>query len=458
VSVLYRGARLLTQDPVLGELIGDVLVVDGRIAEVGPHVGAVPEGTEEIDAHGMVLLPGFVDTHRHLWETMLRSAAAWEDWHGYARIVRAEFGELIEPEDAYAGDLLGMLGALDAGITTVRDESHVQNSPEHTEAVLQALVDSGGRAVFAYGWPSIDTYAWRARDNPRRHPTYIADVVRRGRSAGGDLVTYALMLRGPELSGMTAARQDLAFARSLGLRSSMHIGTGEFGRHHGIAALHREGLLDCDITFVHCCTSSDEELRMIADAGAGASVAAYLELAMPGLGAPATSRLVAAGTRPSLSIDAEPSAPADMFTVMRAALLAESAVQVYTGAAPPFRLTERDVLAFATLQGARDSGLDHEIGSITPGKAADMIAVDLALPGTASAVDAAAAVVNHGHPGAVRDVLVAGRHVKRDGHLVDRTLLGRAVSAAERSRDRLVAARARRLERAATCPPPVRTT
>lgn len=441
MTVLYRGGHLLTQDPALGELVGDILVVDDRIAAVGSRIEA-PEGTETVDAAGTVIIPGFVDTHRHLWETTLRSAAAWEDWAGYARIVRSEFGALITPEDAYAGDLLGMLGALDAGITCVRDESHVQNSPEHTEAVLQALVDSGGRSVFAYGWPSVDTHAWRAQDNPRRHPTYITELLARGASAGGGLVTYALMVRGPELSGMGAARDDLAFARSLGLRSSMHIGSGEFGRHHGIEALHAEGMLGPDLTFIHCCTSSDDELRMLADAGASASVSAYVELAMPGLGAPATSRLVAAGVRPSLSIDAEPSAPADMFTVMRAALLAETAEQVFTGVEAPAHLSERAVLAFATIEGARAAGLEHEIGSLSPGKAADLVVIDLCQPGISAAVDPAAAVVNHGHPGAVRDVVVGGRFAKRNGSLTDQALLHRAREAAERSRDRLIASRA----------------
>ena len=181
---------------------------------------------------------------------------------------------------------------------------------------------------------------------------------------------------------------------------------------------------------------------MLADSGGSASVSAYIELAMPGIGAPATARLVAAGIRPSLSIDAEPSAPGDMFSVMRSALIAETAAQVFTGASPAVALTERDVLAFATIEGARASGLDHEIGSLTPGKAADIVVLDLRQPGTASAIDPVAAVVNHGHPGAVVDVLVAGRYVKRDGRMVDQALVDRAVAAAERSRDRLLEARA----------------
>ncbi|HJT94219.1 MAG TPA: amidohydrolase family protein, partial [Mycobacterium sp.] len=125
-AVVYQGAHLLTQDPALGELVGDLMIVDGRIAAVGTHFD-VPANASVVDAAGKVIVPGFVDTHRHMWETALRGAATWTDYLGYARIIRAEFGGLITPEDAYAGDLLGALGALEAGITTVRDESHVQN-------------------------------------------------------------------------------------------------------------------------------------------------------------------------------------------------------------------------------------------------------------------------------------------------------------------------------------------
>jgi cytosine/adenosine deaminase-related metal-dependent hydrolase len=128
-----------------------------------------------------------------------------------------------------------------------------------------------------------------------------------------------------------------------------------------------------------------------------------------------------------------------MFSVMRAALLAETATQLFTEAAPAVTLTQRDLLAFATIEGARASGLDHEIGSLTPGKAADIVVLDLRQPGIASAVDPVAAVVDQGHPGAVIDVLVAGRYVKKSGRMVDRALVEKTVAAAERSRDRLLA-------------------
>ncbi|MDP9094433.1 MAG: amidohydrolase family protein [Actinomycetota bacterium] len=240
---------------------------------------------------------------------------------------------------------------------------------------------------------------------------------------------------------MSVVRDDLQFARELGLRCSMHIGGVQSSRRRGIAALADEGLLGPDLLFVHCCCTSDEELRMLADSGGSASVSPYIELAMPGIGPPATARLVAAGVRPSLNVDAEPSSPGDLFSIMRAALLAETAARVIAGSAPAVTLTERDVLAFATIEGARASGIDHEIGSLTPGKAADLVILDVRQPGTASVVDSVAAVVNHGHPGAVRDVLVAGRYVKKGGRMVDQTLVEKAVSGAERSRDLLLAQR-----------------
>lgn len=389
----------------------------------------------------MVIVPGFVDTHRHMWETTLRGLTAWQDYDSYVRVVRTEFGGLMTPEDAYAGDLLGMLGALESGTTTVRDESHLQTSPEHTDAMLQALIDSGGRAVFAYGWrPPFDGDTWRAQDTSRTTPTYIREAVRKG--TGTDLVTFALMPRGPEASDMETVRRDLHLARELGLRTSMHVGGIESSDRRGIAALARADLLGPDMLFVHCCCTTDDEMRMLATNGASASVSPYIELVMPGIGPPATTRLLAAGVRPSLSVDAEPSSPGDMFTVMRATLLADTAAQVFAERTAPAALTARDVLAFATIDGARASGLDHEIGSITAGKAADIAVLDCRQPGIAAAGDPAAAVVQQGHPGAVIDVLVAGTYVKRAGRMADQSLVGRAASAAERSRARLLSRRA----------------
>lgn len=182
---------------------------------------------------------------------------------------------------------------------------------------------------------------------------------------------------------------------------------------------------------------------MMADHGATAPVAAYIELAMPGIGRPATGRLVRAGVRPSLSIDAESTSPTDMFSTMRAVLLAETAQQVYTGESPPVSITERDVLAFATIEGARASGLDADIGSLTPGKAADLVVIDLHQAGMVSATDPASRIVNYGTVNSVVDVLVADRFMKRAGAMTDVAAVERALTAAERSRSRLLEERAR---------------
>jgi cytosine/adenosine deaminase-related metal-dependent hydrolase len=225
----------------------------------------------------------------------------------------------------------------------------------------------------------------------------------------------------------------VARARELGLRMSMHMGTGAYGeRYHGIAALERAGLLGDDMTFVHCCTSDDAELAMAADAGASVCVTPAVEASMPGLGRPATGRLLAHGLRPALGVDVEVGTPGDLFSQMRAALAAE---RLIGGEA---ELTAEDLLGFATIDGARALGLDERIGSLTPGKQADLILVRTADLALAPASGPAGTLVAAGHPGAVDTVVVAGRVRKREGRLIHPDLDG-VVERARRSARRLLA-------------------
>lgn len=416
--ILIRGAHILSQDPAIGDLIGDVLVDDGRIVDVGP--GLPHDGATVVDGTDRAVLPGFIDTHRHTWQGTVRQTGIGWDFGSYRQHVQLTWGTVYTPDDVYIGNLLGAVNALDAGITTLRDESHIQNSPEHTDQAVQALRDSGLRAVFAYGWPSIDSNKWMLRGEAT-HP----EDIRRVRSDllpdDNALVTLQAMLRGPELSTMEVTTQDIALARDLGVRSSMHAGNGPWGPElRGIGSLHDAGLLADDMLFIHCCTSSDDELRQLADAGAGASVAAALEANMPGLGAPATGRMLKFGIRPSFSIDTEAIVAGDMFNVMRSAISAHGvgvqlAPDQYADL-PTF--TPADLLEFATIRGAEASGLADRTGSITPGKAADLILVRLGDLTTLPVTDIAASIVGAGHPGSVETVLVAGEVRKWQGSLV----------------------------------------
>ena len=415
---LVRCRHVISMDGRLGDLAGgEILIDDGRIAAVGTNLEF--GDAEAIDASTMVALPGFIDVHRHTWQTAVRHCAVGWDLSAYQQNVQGVVGNHFTPEDAYIGNLLGALSAIDAGITTLRDESHVQNSPEHTNELIRALKDSGIRATFAYGWPSTNASEWLL-ESTRTLPDDIRRVRTDILSDDNALVTLNAHLRGPELSTIKITRADVKMARELGLRISMHMGTGEFGqRFHGIAALEKANLIGPDMTFVHCCTSNDAELDMIARTGATACVTPAVEATMPGLGAPATGRLLAHGVRPSLGIDVEVGTAGDMFNVMRAALMSERLQQTLLGDQGPqgVAITPHDLLEFATVQGAIACGLANQVGSISPGKQADIILVrgdDLNLvPGN----DWAGSLVAAGHAGNIDTVLIGGQVLKRGGRL-----------------------------------------
>ena len=437
-DILIKNAHLLTQDPEHGELIGDLLVRDGKIADIGTDLTA--DGATVIDGTDRAVLPGFIDTHRHTWQGAVRQTGIGWDFSAYRQHIQLTWGPQYTPQDVYTGNMVGALGALDTGITTLRDESHIQNSPEHTDQAVRALQDSGIRGVFAYGWPSIDSNKWMLRGEAT-HPEDIRRVREQTLPDDGALVTLQAMLRGPELSTTEVTAADLAMARELGIRSSMHVGNGPWGpQFRGIGSLGKAGLLGDDLLFIHCCTSDDEELQMLADSGAHASVAAAIEAVLPGLGAPATGRLLKFGIRPSLSIDTEATVAGDMFNVMRAALSAHNvgvslAPEQYD-ALPAF--TPRDLLEFATIAGAKASGLADRTGSLTVGKDADLIVFRLDQFTTVPSADIAASIVGAGHPGNIETVLVAGKAAKWDGTLTHPDLP--AIRAqAEESRDRLLA-------------------
>ncbi|HEX3736167.1 MAG TPA: amidohydrolase family protein [Solirubrobacterales bacterium] len=436
---LIRGACVVSIDPEIGDLAcGDILIEDGAIAAVAPSIDVDEAGVEVVDGAERVVLPGFVDTHRHTWESAIKGVAVdWTHRHYFCG-TRQVLGGLYRPEDIYAGNLIGAAESLDVGTTTLLDWSHNMNSPEHADAAVTALQDGGGRAILGYGgsneqWlPITDTPL--SRDAVRVRDQYF--------SADDGLVTMCMALRGPDLATMEACRHDWRLSRELGLRITVHVGNGEFTREGSIVALDREGLLGPDTTYVHCNTLSEEELRLLADSGGTASISPEVEMQME-MGFPATGRLLGVGVRPSLSVDVPNALGASMFGVMRAALqvqrVLDNGAAIATGnLLERLPVTARDVLEFATIEGARACGLDHLIGSITPGKRADLVllrADDLALAPLNNPVGQ---IVLAGHPGLVDSVLVDGRFVKRDGRLTDLDP-GRVRQLASDSRDFLFA-------------------
>jgi 5-methylthioadenosine/S-adenosylhomocysteine deaminase len=416
--LLIRGGTVLTLDPELGDFApGEVLVEDGRIAAIAERLDA--EDFEALDAEDSIVLPGFVDTHRHTWQAAVRNIAAdWTLGH-YLTGIHAGLSQFFRPEDTYIGNLLGTLEALNSGITTLLDWSHNLATPQHADAAIQGLIDSGARAVFAHGGGAPQ---WQILPSDVPHP----DDARRVRdeyfSSDDQLVTMAVALRGPQFATKETTLTDYKLARDIGTRITVHVGDGEWGKSRPIAWLHEAGLLGSDVTYVHCNMLADDELAMIADSGGTASVSADIELSM-GHGWPATGRLMAAGIRPSLSIDVCSLNGGDMFGAMKATIATQRALDHAAADAAgevveDLSLTCRDVLEFATIEGARATGLDHKVGSLTPGKDADIVIVRADDPGMMPVNNPAGSIVYSAHPGVVDTVLVRGKVIKRGGRLI----------------------------------------
>ncbi|WP_426321683.1 amidohydrolase family protein [Microbacterium sp. E-13] len=422
-AILIRGGRILTMDPVLGELDGDVLIEDGAIVAVA--AGLEAPHARIVDASASFVLPGFVDTHRHAWQSVVRFLGSSWDVNQYMARAHQVIAPAISPEEAFLGDRLSALSCLDAGITTVCDESHVQHSPAHTERVIEALRLSGIRARFGFGW-SAGPHNLLGSDDP--HPAHL-EATRAG-LLGDDaaLVTMYAMLRGPVLSSSRRCLDDVARARALDLRMSFHVGHPNTEGRREISLLDDLKLLGPDMLFIHGGQSSDEELRMMADAGISLSIAAVVESRMAGIGRPVTSRALAAGVAPSFSADTELAAAGDMFGVMRAAYMADQLERMTlteagadAGALP--ELTPQALLQFATIGGARACGLGAVTGSLTPGKKADLILIDRDAPNLISPADSATRIVTGAHPGNVSTVFVDGVEHKSHGVLRQRAAL-----------------------------------
>ena len=432
---LVRGATVITMDPGLGTLTpGEVLIEDGVIAAVGPRIDA---DAEVIEVPGALVLPGFVDTHRHTWQAVIRHLAA--DWtHGhYMTGIHNGLSQHFAPEDTYAGNLLGTLEALDSGITMLVDWSHNLATPDHADAAVQALRDSGGRVVFAHGGGAPQ---WRDPPSAVPHPADARRVRDQHFASDDGLVTMAMALRGPQFTTKPVTVDDFNLARDLGLRITVHVGDGEWGRTRPVAWMHEAGLTGPDVTYVHCNTLADDELDLIAATGGTASVSADIELSM-GHGWPATGRLLAAGIRPSLSIDVCTLNSGDIFGAMRSTIASQRALNNAAAAERGTVVDElvpscRDVVEFATVEGARATGLLDRVGTLSPGKDADVVVISTGSPGMFPMNNPYGALVYSAHPGTVDTVLVRGEVVKRGGVLTGHDL-ARVRRLAESSRDRL---------------------
>lgn len=433
---LIKNGIVLTLDKKVGNFHrADVLIDGTKIAAISPDLNA--EGAEVIDASDMIIMPGFVDTHRHLWEGALRNIGTdipLEGKANYQSFILNTLAPVYRPEDAYVGNLVGLYSAIDAGVTTILDWSHIQSTREHGDAVIKALQESEIRAVFAYGYPW-----WKEPDE--KQDEWICEIAKHYFSSRDQLLTFALAPAGPEFTSLDVAKAQWTLAREIGARITVHVGVGTAGKQGKLAEMGKKGLLRDDTTYVHCTTLSDEEIGMIADTGGTISVSATTEMTM-GYGMPPIQKFLDCGLRPSLSVDVETNMPNDMFTQMRTvnslqrSMIFEKKL-ARKGGLPPF-LTARDVLEFATIEGARANGLLDNTGTITPGKQADLIMLRTDLPNILPINDPVSAVTWGMDTSNVDSVFVAGKALKRDGKLLN-VDLNRLMQKAYESRDYVVA-------------------
>ncbi|MEX2127784.1 MAG: amidohydrolase family protein [Xanthobacteraceae bacterium] len=441
--ILIRGGAIISMDKRVRDLRkGDVLVDDGKIAAVGRALEA-PIGAEVIDASDMIVLPGFVNAHLHTWQSGLRGIAG--DWAvpQYMANIHRGLATHFRPEDIYIANLMGALTSINSGVTTLVDWCHNNPTPEHTDAALDGLEESGIRAAFLHGSPKPNPKPGEKHFSQRPMPRGEIERLLSGRLAGnGGLVSLGLAILGPTYSVWEVTHADMKLAKELDLIVSMHVGGGAAIVPDGFERLAKEKLLSEKTNIVHGNNLSDAVIRLTTDAGVQYTVTADVEMQM-GFCDPLTGKLMQLGAMVSIGTDVEVSSRADMFGCMRITLQAQRNLDNIEhwrekDAAPEtVSVTCRQALEWATINGAKMIQQDHRVGSLTPGKQADIVLVradDLTL---FPMHDPVSSLVTQAGVSNVDTVLIAGRVMKRGGKLLAEGISGKK-AALRRSAERIM--------------------
>ena len=421
---LIKSARLVSAGVPLEHDIADVLIEDGKVAAIGMDL--VVESAEVIDAQHKILAPGFVDGHRHVWQTQLRNVCTDFSLWEYVLHIRLVWSTLYTDEDVYLGNYLGALEALDAGITTIVDHCHAINSPEHADAAVRGLLDSGIRGIFCFGtFPNEPRVPVDVPTDPEwRYKA--AKTIRNGLlSSDSGLIQFGFAPLELEGFPFEVVSREIEFARSLNSAAlSCHIATGAYDRGNQMAkSLRDKGILGPDFLLVHGSSFTDEEIDIIRDAGAGIISTPETDLQMA-MGHPVASRAHEAGARTGLGIDIVSNFAGDMFAQMRLGLQAERGVrnaEFDRAKKPPRKISPKaeSFLEMATLGVARAIHKENVIGSLEVGKDADLILVSTDALHMMPTPDPIGGLVMNARPSDIECVMVAGRFVKRDGKLID---------------------------------------
>ncbi len=417
---LIHGATVITMDRQGVLPRADVLVTGDVITEIAPSIQA--DDAERIDANGCIVIPGLINAHMHTWQTALRGLAANWTLPEYFKKMHAGLATVFAPEDLHIATYVGALNQLNCGTTTLVDWCHNNRTPEHNDAAVAGLLQSGIRAAFFHGTPKPDPRPGEAPFWEVPHPR--AEVERLLKAhQGRELLTVHAAVLGPHYSTLEVARHDFRMAHELGVIASLHQGGGPPRTPGGWNVLDREGLLGEQINIVHGHALSDAELARFCELGMSFSAAAENEMTQ-GHGHPLTGRLRQLGHAPSLGVDLESVLSGDMLTQARVALgiqrsLDNVAHREAHGSIPSTStITAQEALGWVTVEGARMLRQLDRLGTLAAGKQADLVLVRADTLNMRPVHDPVAAVVFQASLANIDSVMVAGRWKKRGGQLL----------------------------------------
>ena len=422
---LIQCGWVVTMDPAIGDLKDAEILVEGEnILAIGPKLDAAAD--EVVDASGMIVMPGLIDAHIHMWQCGLRAIGS--EWLGpdYHKNLHGNLATRYGAEDNYIANLVGAWNQIDTGVTTVLDWCHNLNSLEMAERSVDGLMESGIRAVFAHGTAKPPTPPGGTPYTHVPHPRDRVEALLKSRFASKDqLVTLALAILGPHWGTQEVAEQDLRLAREFGLLSTSHATKPKSGwvAQDGYWTLIEQGLIGPDHNVVHANYLDDAELKAVLDTGASVTATVLVEL-HGHAHEPVTSRVRRLGGMPSLGIDVEPIVSGEMFREMQAALLHcrwEAHRDNAAAGGPPFPsmpIKSREALAWSTIGNARAIGLEDKVGSLAPGKKADLVMLRADDLNLFPVWDPVFSIVEQANAGNVDSVMIGGAFRKRHGKLL----------------------------------------
>lgn len=424
---LIKSATVISMDDAIGDLnTGDVLIEGSRIVDVRPSIelGSGASETEIVDGKGRIVIPGLINAHMHTWQTGLRGYAANWTLLEYFRRMHAGLATVFRPEDIHIATLVGALNQINCGTTTLVDWCHNNPTPDHTDAAVRGLIESGIRAAFFHGSPKPEPKPGEPHFSEIPHPRREIERLLAGPLADRDgLVTLGLAILGPHYSTLDVAMDDFRLARELKLIASMHQGGGPAKTPGGWEKLIEAGLVGPGINIVHGNDLPDDLLDRLVDLGVSFSVTPENEM-IQGHGFPITGRLLKRGVRPTIGIDLESVLAGDLLSVARIALSMQRALdnaesRKDSGTIPATTtIPVREALRWITTEGARMLGREDQIGSLTPGKHADLVIISAFDLNLVPVHDPVATVVMQTGLANIEAVMIGGAWKKRNGRLL----------------------------------------